>query len=74
MCPAGCAARLISYRDVHRAFAPALLLEWQNRASLPQYAPSEDANMIKALFLARDNGNAVMGYTNSQCKIEWMDY
>lgn len=30
--------------------------------------------MIKALFLARDNGNAVTGFTNSACKIEWMDY
>jgi hypothetical protein len=35
---------------------------------------SDDQNMIKALFLARDNGNAVTGFTNSVCKIEWMDY
>ena len=35
---------------------------------------SEDPNMIKALFLARDNGNGVQGYTNAQCRIEWMDY
>jgi hypothetical protein len=35
---------------------------------------SDDQNMIKALFLARDNGNTVTGYTNPACKIEWMDY
>jgi len=35
---------------------------------------SEDPNMIEALFRARDNGNAVQGYTNAQCRIEWMDY
>ena len=33
-----------------------------------------DANVIKALFLARDNGNTVTGYTNNQCRIEWLDY
>lgn len=35
---------------------------------------SDDPNMIKALFLARDNGNGIQGYTNSKCKIEWIDY
>lgn len=35
---------------------------------------SEDANVVRALFVARDNGNAVQGYTNAQCRIEWMDY
>jgi hypothetical protein len=35
---------------------------------------SADANMIHALFLARDNGNTVTGYTNNQCRIEWLDY
>ena len=35
---------------------------------------SDDPNMIKALFLARDNGNAIQGYTNVKCKIEWLDY
>ena len=35
---------------------------------------SADFNMIKALFLARDNGNFVTGYTNNQCRIEWLDY
>jgi hypothetical protein len=35
---------------------------------------SDDANMIKALFLARDNGNGIQGYTNSKCRIEWIDY
>jgi hypothetical protein len=35
---------------------------------------SEDPNVIQALFLARDNGNAVQGFTNAQCRIEWMDY
>lgn len=35
---------------------------------------SDDPNMIKALFLARDNGNSIQGYTNSKCRIEWIDY
>ena len=35
---------------------------------------SDDRNVIHALFLARDNGRAVMGYTNDSCKIEWLDY
>jgi hypothetical protein len=35
---------------------------------------SDDPNMIKALFLARDNGNSIQGYTNSKCRIEWLDY
>lgn len=35
---------------------------------------TDDPNMIQALFLARDNGNAVQGYTNAQCRIEWIDY
>jgi hypothetical protein len=35
---------------------------------------SDDPNMIHALFAARDNGESVMGYTNEQHRIEWMDY
>ena len=35
---------------------------------------SDDPNIIHALFLARDNGNTIGGYTNSKCKIEWIDY
>jgi len=35
---------------------------------------SDDPNMIHALFLARDNGNSLTGYTNSMCRIEWIDY
>ena len=35
---------------------------------------SDDPNMIKALFLTRDNGRSIQGYTNPQCKIEWIDY
>lgn len=35
---------------------------------------SDDPNMIQALFLARDNGNGITGYTNSSCRIEWIDY
>jgi hypothetical protein len=35
---------------------------------------SDDPNMIKALFLARDNGNEIQGYTNSKCRIELIDY
>lgn len=35
---------------------------------------SDDPNMIHALFAARDNDTAVTGYSNQQCKIEWMDY
>ena len=35
---------------------------------------SDDPNVIKALFLARDNGRALQGYTNASCRIEWLDY
>jgi hypothetical protein len=35
---------------------------------------SDDRNVIHALFLARDNDRPVQGYTNSQCRIEWLDY
>ncbi len=35
---------------------------------------TDDPNMIKAVFLARDNGRGVQGYTNASCRIEWMDY
>ena len=35
---------------------------------------SDDPNVIQALFLARDNENTIQGYTNSSCKIEWVDY
>lgn len=35
---------------------------------------SDDPNVIKALFLARDNGRALLGYTNASCRIEWLDY
>ena len=35
---------------------------------------SDDPNMVNALFLARDNGRVVTGYTNTSCTIEWMDY
>ena len=35
---------------------------------------SDDRNVIKALFLARDNARTITGYTNASCKIEWLDY
>ena len=35
---------------------------------------TDDANMIQALFLARTNKNPLMGYTNSKCRIEWIDF
>lgn len=35
---------------------------------------TDDPTMIKALFLARDNGNPVIGYTNASCRIEFLDY
>jgi hypothetical protein len=35
---------------------------------------SDDPNVIHALFLARDNGRSIRGYTNASCKIEWLDY
>ena len=35
---------------------------------------SDDPNMIHALFLARDNGRSITGFTNASCKIEWIDY
>ena len=35
---------------------------------------TDDPNMIHAGFLARNNENAIQGYTNSKCRIEWLDY
>ena len=35
---------------------------------------TDDPTMIKALFLARNNENTIQGYTNSSCRIEWLDY
>ena len=35
---------------------------------------TDDPNMIQALFLARDNDVNIQGYTNSRCRIEWIDY
>ena len=35
---------------------------------------SDDRNVVHALFLARDNGRGIMGYTNDACRIEWLDY
>ena len=35
---------------------------------------SNDPNVIHSLFLARENGNYIQGYTNPQCRIEWLDY
>ena len=35
---------------------------------------SDDPNVIHALFLARDNGQSITGYTNASCRIEWLDY
>ena len=35
---------------------------------------SDDPNVIHALFLARDNGQSLTGYTNANCRIEWLDY
>jgi hypothetical protein len=35
---------------------------------------SDDPNVIHALFLARDSGQSITGYTNSTCRIEWLDY
>ncbi|HEV7859080.1 MAG TPA: hypothetical protein VGO91_10730 [Pyrinomonadaceae bacterium] len=35
---------------------------------------SDDPNVINALFLARDNARSITGYTNANCKIEWLDY
>jgi len=35
---------------------------------------STDANMIKALFEARNNGMSVTGYSAEDCYIGWLDY
>ena len=35
---------------------------------------SDDTNVVRALFLARDNNRSITGYTNSACRIEWLDY
>ena len=35
---------------------------------------SDDPNIIHALFKARTNKNPLLGYTNSQCRIEWVDF
>ncbi|HXI61364.1 MAG TPA: hypothetical protein VNF70_01590 [Pyrinomonadaceae bacterium] len=33
-----------------------------------------DSNIIKALFLARDNGRTITGFTNPANRIVWLDY
>jgi hypothetical protein len=35
---------------------------------------TEDPNMSRALFLARDNGRTIEGYTDNNGRIVWMDY
>ncbi len=35
---------------------------------------TDDPNIIQALFLSRDNGRPVMGYTDSHSRIGWLDY
>lgn len=35
---------------------------------------STDADIIKALFLARDNGGSVTGATDGSGRITWLDY
>lgn len=35
---------------------------------------TDDPNIIHALFHARNNENTIQGYTNSRCRIEWLDY
>lgn len=35
---------------------------------------TDDPNMIKALFLSRDNGRPIMGYTDGSGRIAWLDY
>src|SRR6266536_527421 len=35
---------------------------------------TDDPNVIRALFLARDNGRSITGYTDDIGKIGWLDY
>jgi hypothetical protein len=35
---------------------------------------ADDPNIIRALFLARDNGRPITGYTDSSGHIGWLDY
>jgi hypothetical protein len=35
---------------------------------------SDDPNIVHALFLARDNGRTIMGYTDANFRINWLDY
>lgn len=35
---------------------------------------TDDPNTIHALFLARDNGRSIMGYTDDNGSIGWLDY
>jgi hypothetical protein len=35
---------------------------------------TDDPNIIQALFLARDNGRPLLGYTDAHGRIGWLDY
>jgi hypothetical protein len=35
---------------------------------------TDDPNIIHALFLARDNGRSIIGYSDTSGKIGWLDY
>ena len=35
---------------------------------------TDDSNIIRALFLARDNARVITGYTDNSGRIGWLDY
>ena len=35
---------------------------------------TDDPNTVHALFLARDHGRSITGYTDNSGKIGWLDY
>jgi len=35
---------------------------------------TDDPNIIRALFLARDNARVITGYTDNSGRIGWLDY
>jgi hypothetical protein len=35
---------------------------------------SDDPNIVNALFLARNNGRSITGYTDANNRIGWLDY
>jgi hypothetical protein len=65
----GSIARLRIYHSTGRVFAYK-----SPGANANQVGFTDDPNLIHALFLARDNGRSILGYTNNDGSIGFIDY